>query len=126
MLAALDETLAEIRDRIADRAPVRTVFTLGGEAPWVAGPGTYVDELIRAAGGENVFSDLGELYAPVSAEEFLSREIDVVLITPGTKMPDRMLTGELREVPAFVQLPGPRLAEAAAAIARILHPEAFR
>jgi iron complex transport system substrate-binding protein len=126
MLAAMDGALAEIRDRIGDRAPVRTVFTLGGEAPWVAGPGTYVDELIRAAGGENVFSDLGELYAPVSAEEFLSREIDVVLVTPGTAMPERMLTGVLHEVPAFVQLPGPRLAEAAAAIARILHPEAFR
>ena len=126
VLTSLDRTLAEIAERVAARPSVRVVFTLGGEPPWVAGPGTYVDQLIQAAGGENVFSDLSGLYAPVSLEEFLSREIDVILVMPGTELPERIGDAEVREVPAFIQLPGPRLGLAAVAIAEILHPTAGR
>jgi len=126
LLARIDAGLREVAERVAGRETVRTVFTMGGEPPWVAGPGSYVDQLIRAAGGENVFSDVEALYGPVGVEAFLVREIDIVLAEPGADLPEPVSQIGVARLPDFIDLPGPRLHEAARAIAEALHPEAFR
>ena len=126
LLDRIDAGLREVGERVAGRETVRTVFIMGGEPPWVAGPGSYVDQLIRAAGGENVFADVEALYGPVSVEAFLVRDIDVVLAEPGSTLPEPIDEMEVQRLPDYIDLPGPRLHEAALAIARALHPEAFR
>jgi len=126
LLAEMDDGLRDIADRVAGRPTVRTVFAMGGEPPWVAGPGSYVDELIRAAGGENVFADVEALYGPVSVEAFLVRDIEVVLAGPAAQFPETIEQLGIARLPDFIDLPGPRLHEAAEAVARALHPEAFR
>jgi iron complex transport system substrate-binding protein len=58
---------------VVDRRP-------GGFAGMVAaGPDTYLDELLRRAGGENVLADSPVRYTQISAEEILSRSPDVVI-----------------------------------------------
>ena len=126
ILADLDEGLADIRRRIEGRPPVRVAYVLGGTPPWVVGAETYIGELLELAGGTNVFEDLGALYGPVSLEEFLVREIDLVLTPEGGEI--TLPTSELilRRVSPDLEIPGPHLARSARELAAILHPEAFR
>jgi iron complex transport system substrate-binding protein len=114
--------LEAVRARWAEAPPVRAAYVMGGDPPWVAGAGTYVDELIAVAGGTNVFADLGTLYAAVSPEELVARDVDVVLLSRGSAF-DRSLTGGARvvEVGDVVGIPGPSVAEAARVVARALH-----
>ena len=58
---------------------------------------TFIDEILAAAGGENVFSDLEAQYGPVSSEEFLVRSIDLLLAPEGVEVllpTDRHPSGE--------------------------------
>ena len=73
MLREIRDTLDEVARRVATFPELRVAYLLGGDPPWVAGPGTYIDELMTVAGGKNVFDDLGPLYAPVSMESLLDR-----------------------------------------------------
>jgi hypothetical protein len=62
----------------------------------------------------------------VSAEAFLTRDIDLVLapVDSDVSLPDPDL--HLARVSTEVELPGPHLARSALEIAAILHPEVFR
>jgi len=123
LLSSLDAALAEVRAAVSGRPPVRTAYLLGGTPPWVAGPGTYIDELIGLAGGVNVFGDLDRLYAPVSPEELVARPVDVLLTARGAKVDRALVRGTpLRELGPGVELPGPALGDAAREVARALHP----
>ncbi|WP_084550639.1 ABC transporter substrate-binding protein [Actinomadura rifamycini] len=112
----------------------RTVFTSGG-----AGIGS---EIIRLAGGKNLFADLDDAYGDVSFEQFAERAPEVVLIYDYGDRPvedkKKFLLEHpaLRDVPAirderFAVLPlsstvtGVRAAGAVEALARQLHPDRF-
>ncbi len=105
----------------------------------VAGPGTFLDELLGIAGGHNAFPDAARRYFTPSLEEVLRRRPDVILeLRAGAPDPGTL---ELRARRAWAELfgtgrtptvrvlttqavvvPGPRLVEGAAALARALHP----
>jgi len=126
LLAGMDLILSWIRDQVRHRSRPRVAYLLGGRPPWVAGSGSYIEELMEIGGGENVFSDLGELYGPVNAEVFLVRDIDLFLAAEGSDfaLPERDIP--LRKVSPGVEVPGPHLADAALEMARAIHPEVFR
>lgn len=127
LVSTIDSTLAAIRDRVERLEPVRAAWVVGGEPPWVSGPGTYIDELITLAGGENVFRDLGRLWAGVSLETLLARRPDVVLTTRGSRLDPRLARAvTVRRVSPAASLPGPDLPRAAREIAHALHPGIFR
>ncbi|HZD06403.1 MAG TPA: helical backbone metal receptor [Longimicrobiales bacterium] len=127
LVAAIDSALADVRTRVAGLEPVRTAWVVGGEPPWVSGPGTYIDELISLAGGENVFRDLGRLWGGVSLEALVARRPDLVLTSEGSRLDPRIgRVLRVRRVSPVVSLPGPDLPRAAREIARALHPGAFR
>jgi iron complex transport system substrate-binding protein len=127
LVKRMDEQLADVAARVASFPPVRTAFIMGGSPPFVAGPGTFIHELIRIAGGVNVFADLTDLYAPVSPEQIVTRGADVYLTLLGTQL-DPTIVGRIpvRALGHGVQLPGPDLGAAARDVAWALHPEAFR
>jgi iron complex transport system substrate-binding protein len=118
MRAELDAVAASVRG--LER--LRVVYVLGGNPPWVAGPGTYIDEIVSLAGGDNVFADLGALYAAVSPEQLRAREVDVVLLSEGATY-DRSLTPGVRVevVDDALEIPGPGVVDAAYHVAELLH-----
>lgn len=118
--AEIDRRLAVVAEESVGAPPVRVAFHLGGSTPYVAGPGTYIHELIELAGGVNAFEDLNALYAEVSLEEFLVREIDLLLITEGGQAPERLEHIPVRTLPESLLFPGPRVADAAEAVAAVL------
>jgi len=126
LVEEMDRALGEVRSLVAGRTPVRVAYVLGGNPPWVAGPDTFIHEILASAGGENVFSDLEAQYGPVSPEEFLVRNIEVLMAPEGVEV--LVPTGDiplLRVSPAL-ELPGPDLARAIREVAGLLHPEVFR
>ena len=74
--AALDSTRASV----AGKRPVRAAYVLAVQPPTVAGPGTFIDELMRIAGGENVFGDIARPWPEVNLEEIIRRDPDVIVL----------------------------------------------
>ncbi len=118
--------LEALQNRVAGLPRIRVAYLLGGNPPWVAGPGSYIHELLELAGGTNVFTDLDALYGPVNAEVFLVRKIDLILAPEGTEiiLPDASIP--IRRVSPDLEIPGPTLAQQARTLARAIHPEAFQ
>lgn len=114
--------LEQVEEQVASQPPLDVAYVLGGTPPWVAGPGTYIHQLIELAGGENVFADLDDLYQAVSPEEIRSRSIDVVLVS-GREAFDRSLAPDARIelVEESLEVPGPDLASSARRMVELLH-----
>ena len=104
------------------RRPVRVALLVGGDPPTVAGPATFLSELLSAAGGSNAFPDLGELYAPISLEEILVREPDLILAPEGTPLPGPLAHIPLREFPLRVLTPGLQLGASVRLLSALLDP----
>ncbi|MDY7093476.1 MAG: helical backbone metal receptor [Acidobacteriota bacterium] len=79
--------IEELRKELAPRSVgdgVRVMITIGRQpgAPaevLVAGPGTFLDELLRRLGAVNVFADAGLRYPIVGLEEILRRDPEVIV-----------------------------------------------
>ena len=129
--------LDAVRARVAG-LPVRRVLVVVGHSPLMAvGRGTLQDELIRIAGGENVAADAGEAWPTLALELVVARAPEVIVdASMGTERGASELFGGLTTVPAVrdgrvVRLEsagflraGPRVPEAAAELAALVHPEA--
>lgn len=120
IVSEIDRRLAVVAAESVGAPSIRVAFHLGGSTPYVAGPGTYIHELIEHAGGVNVFDDLQALYAEVSLEEFLVREIDLLLIAEGGQAPQRLEHIPVLTLPESLLFPGPRVSDAAEAVAAAL------
>jgi iron complex transport system substrate-binding protein len=142
----LQADLAGVRQQVAGAAP-RGVLFLFARTPGdltgltTIGPGSFLDAVIRIAGGTNVFGDAHGAYPQVSKETLLVRRPEVILeVDPGGLTEDkaRRLRADwqkLPELPAVVHgrivyldepyllVPGPRIGLAAARLARAIHPE---
>ncbi len=124
LLRRLERELDEVRDRVRDEPRPQVVFLLGGDPPWLVGPETFLHELLEIAGGENAMADLGApLYAPVSVEEIAQREVDVILVLEGARVPSALQQLPIVRVPDGVESPGVGLGESAREISRLLHPD---
>jgi ABC-type Fe3+-hydroxamate transport system substrate-binding protein len=103
---------------------------------YVVGGGSFVQDLIEAAGGANAFEDLAAAYPRVSLEVLAERAPDVLIDT--THLPDEMETALLQSrqfwarfpwtqrvevLPqGILTLPGPDLPEAARMLRARIHP----
>jgi iron complex transport system substrate-binding protein len=124
---------AAVTSRLRGRRPVR-VFVQVWDQPFITtGGGTFTDDLVRRAGGHNVFADRRG-WPQVSEEEIVARDPQCVVVLG--KGADRLRrraawqhTAALRrgcvgEVdPSWTVRPGPRAVAGLRALARLLHPE---
>ncbi|MBI3910085.1 MAG: ABC transporter substrate-binding protein [Armatimonadetes bacterium] len=111
--------------------------------PYVAGGGGLYGDLLRLAGGENIFADLSSPATQVSGEQVVARDPEVILLGD-VQMPSYpQRPTMLRARPGWAGItavragkvfavngerivhPGPRLIEGLEEIARCLHPERF-
>lgn len=84
LAASVERDLESVRRR-AESLPRKRVLFLVGRSPGTlqgmvgVGPGTFIDELIRLAGGENVLAGSPMAYPRVSVEQILAADPDVIL-----------------------------------------------
>jgi iron complex transport system substrate-binding protein len=84
------ELVRFMKDRIEaakakNKTKVRVAHLLWHEPIWVSGNNTFIDEVLRLAGGENVFGDL-EGWKVVGIEDLISRNPEVILVSSGGGM----------------------------------------
>lgn len=72
--------LDSVRAAVRGLRPVRTAYVLSLNPPTIAGPRTFIDELIHIAGGENVFAGITQLYPEINVEELVRRDPDVIVL----------------------------------------------
>ena len=133
--------LRSVREAVAGRERTSVFYVVWYDPPTTSAAGTFIDELIQLAGGRNVFADAPGLWPQVSMEEVVRRQPDIILVSQTESTPidlERFSSavgwrelravreGRLVRVDAnLYNRPGPRVAEAAQRLARLLHPEAF-
>ncbi len=121
-----------------DSLPRRSVYyEVWGDPPITVGADSFLDTLISVAGGRNVFGDLRSPSPQVSLEAIARRQPEVVLWSgpgvgslppprerPGWSAVDAVRIGSVRTVDVeLLHRLGPRVPEAAAALARTIHPD---
>lgn len=123
--------------------PRPKVFIQIGEAPIVTvGQGSFADDLIRIAGGENIAGNEKEVYPRFGMEEILKRSPEVIVISSMNPKGDyqKILQewNRWKTIPAvkngriylidsdLIDRPSPRIIDGLEEIARVLHPEKFK
>ncbi len=136
VVARIDAQLAAIAAALGGARRPRALLVFGRRPLSVAGPGTFADEMLRAAGAENVVTS-GPAYPTIGVERVLALAPDVILeagMAAGgdgdfdwaryPAIPAVRDGRVLRFEDARVLRPGPRVAEGVAVLARLLHPAA--
>jgi len=122
--------------------PRPKVFVQIGDAPMVTvGKGSFTDDLIRLAGGENIAKTEKEAYPRFGMEEILKRSPEVIVISSMNPTGDypkvlqewnrwqtisAVKNGRVHIINSdLIDRPSPRIVEGLEELARILHPEGF-
>jgi iron complex transport system substrate-binding protein len=132
--------LAALQQKSSTLAKTSCAIIVWPEPLVVAGPGSHLDALLEIAGGTNIASDATQPFPSYSQERLIARAPQVLVY--GThktqKPPDITALERLTTIPAVrdhrVHLadgdllfrPGPRIAEGAATLFALLHPEGAR
>ncbi|OGP89229.1 MAG: hypothetical protein A2157_12100 [Deltaproteobacteria bacterium RBG_16_47_11] len=123
--------------------PRPKVFVQIGDAPLVTvGKGSFADDLIRLAGGENIAGKEKEVYPRFGMEEILKRSPEVIVISSMNPEGDyqKILQewNRWKTIPAvkngrihlidsdLIDRPSPRIIDGLEGLAGMLHPEGFR
>ena len=82
LVAAFDSSLRAVAARSASvpGRRLRLYVDAWASPPMTVGRGSYLSEVIRAAGAENLFDDVGASSATVSLEAIVARDPDAVLV----------------------------------------------
>ena len=148
--ARIEQDLAAIRARVANRPRPKTLLVFGREQGTLrhvdaSGGYGFLHDLLELAGGSDALGDLHQQSVDMSTEMILMRAPEVILelhygdsLTPDRMDAERRVWNALPAVPAvknnrvyllvgdeFV-VPGPRIVMAAERFARTLHPEVGR
>jgi iron complex transport system substrate-binding protein len=146
LVLALRARIDAIAARAAALGARPTVACVEWIEPLMAA-GNWMPELVKLAGGENLFGEAGRHSPWMTWEELCRRDPEAIVVTPcGFDLPrtraempalaGRPGWGSLRAVRAgrvvladgnrFFNRPGPRLVESLEILAEVLHPDAFR
>lgn len=145
LIASLEERVTVVEEKLAGvtNRPL-VLYELDGtdpNAPWVPGPGTFVNTLLTMAGGNNMSSSLEGEWIQVSLETIIEMDPDIILlgdalwggVTPEMVAArggwDALTAVQEGKVYPFddnlVSRPGPRLVDGLEAMAKFLHPGLF-
>ena len=139
LTAGIEAELAETRRVVKPLREERAVLLFDWKPLIAAGPSTFPDELLRAAGASNPVTGSGK-YPKLAAEGLLALDPDVIIDGTGGAYSESALE-LLASVPGLTSLraaknqrvyrlqsaaalrPGPRVAQGVRELAGLLHPE---
>jgi iron complex transport system substrate-binding protein len=143
----MEAEIADVRKRVAGRQRPRTLLVFGRDAEtlrgiYASGAVGFLHDMLEAAGGTNVFSDVQRQSIQTTSELAVARAPDVIvevgIDTASTRGRNLRAWDSLSSIPAvrnkrIYQLrgdgmmnPGPRISASVRRVAEVLHPEAFR
>ncbi len=125
--------------------PVRAALIVWVEPIWVAGGGTFQNDVIEYAGGVNVFANMTG-WATVSPEELLAADPEVIILTNGmnatefisylegilgdaayniTAVKEGRIYAVQGDYNNMLSRPSPRVADAISLLLYLLHPDLY-
>jgi len=134
-----DRTRA-VEEAVKGRPPVRVFYQLSAEPLYTAGHDAFVTDLMRRAGAMSVTADVPGAWPKYSNESALAAQPEAIILPTGGSMgaANSTVTEALAKSSAALQgrvykinddhltRPGPRSVDGLEAMARALHPEAFK
>ena len=137
------EALASVVETIPEESRPRVLWGKLGTPMYTAGPGSFIDDLIRLAGGRNVAADAQTAWFQVGLETIVSRNPQIILVssvdpdtvgrdverlrnTPGWEEVDAIVSGRVYHIDLdILGRPGPRLIDGLEILAKTFHPDRF-
>ncbi len=142
LVASLKQRVKAVEDEVTRTSGRPKVFyeldATDPAKPWTSGPGSFIDTLIKMAGGVNVAGSLKSDYAQISQEELIAADPDVILLGDGAygvtpaQVAARPGWGSMAAVKNnrvltfddnLVSRPGPRLVDGLELVYKALHPQ---
>jgi iron complex transport system substrate-binding protein len=131
--------LEQIESKVGGLSRPTVFYEISGEPLITAGPGSFVHDVIRRAGGTNVAAGADQAYPQYPPERLLEENPDYYLVGRGSgttveEVKSRGTYSALRAVQEdrvfvvnddLVDRPGPRIVEGVREIAEIIHPDAL-
>jgi iron complex transport system substrate-binding protein len=126
---------AEAERASQGRPRPRTVLVLQRDPVFIVGSGSFLDEMLRVSGAENLGATFGEPYPRVDVEWLIAQAPELILDASMDAEPPRAYWQRWPSLPAVkadrivpiaasaVTLPGPRLDQAVARLARAVRGE---
>jgi iron complex transport system substrate-binding protein len=137
-VAAVDSKIAAVKER---PLVYYELDATDPNAPYTAGPGSFVDQLIQEAGGQNVGSILKDQWAQISVEQLIVKNPDIIMLGDAAygvsvdQLKQRAGWSAIKAVQDgkiytfddnTVSRPGPRLVDGLETMAKLIHPELFK
>ena len=110
--------------------------------PWTPGPGSFIDQLVTLAGGQNAGNVGADLYYQISLEQLVALDPAVIVLgsfTYGGETPETVAArpgwGDMSAVKNgtvytfddnLVSRPGPRVVDGLEQLAKLIHPELYQ
>lgn len=140
LVKRLRDRMTAVEQAVQKTKPLRVFYQTSAEPLYTIGKDAYVTDLIRRAGGVSVTADVPGAWPRYSNESALAANPEAIILPTGGSMgaANSSVTEALRKSPAalagrvykinddYLARPGPRLIDGLEAMARALHPEAFK
>jgi iron complex transport system substrate-binding protein len=136
----LERRSARVERLVSREAPVRVFFLVGLNPVVTVGRSSFLDDLVRRAGGQSISNASAQPWPRFSVEEILRDDPQFLLVArspgfaprredllrwPGWSELKAVHDDHIIYLPSEVERPGPRLVEMQELIARALHPGVF-
>jgi len=146
LASEMEQVVADITEQVEDASRPKVCFVIDAtqpNMPWIAGPGSFIDDIINLAGGENIAASAATAWAQLSIEEIVDAEPDIIVVQTmiggiptitAEQMGEHVVWQQLTAVQAdkvyiidgdIVSRPGPRIMQGLEEMAGIIHPELF-
>ena len=80
LIQRMQKRIEEVRTRSSSLSRPRVYVEVGYNPLFTCGKGSFIDELIEIAGGENIAHEIDKPYPRVSAEFIISRNPEVIIL----------------------------------------------
>lgn len=146
LTAKAQREMEELREATKDLPKVKVYFEINHYGPYVLGSGSPMDQLVKIAGGENIFADIDGLAFKAEHKDIIERNPDIIL-TPLWPHAGRYEVTTVREIvtrdgyeniaavkndrvyhydSSLLKCPSLRQVTAAKKMAYLLHPYHFK
>jgi iron complex transport system substrate-binding protein len=129
-----------IVEKVKDAKKVKVFYEIWNDPLMAAGPGSFMDELMTLAGGDNIAKDAKGEYPQFDVEQLIERDPEVYLSAkeeektiesiksrPGYENISAVKNDRIYLLePNIVSRPGPRIIEGLEIVAKAIHPELFK
>ncbi|MBX3234769.1 MAG: cobalamin-binding protein [Nitrospiraceae bacterium] len=142
LVAGLRQRIRAVREQTQNLTRPKVFYVLNGNPLMTVGPGSFIHQMLDAAGGANIAATAAQAYPRISLEEVLAQNPDILMFPVGAAegIPESEQAQWLRwpQLSAvrqhrlyridseLVDRPGPRIVDGLEQLAKHIHPEVFR